>query len=52
MLEKDMIKNIRKYAIKNAMDYGKARTENVLGRVVRSAQRGAWVSLSPKLKGQ
>jgi glutamyl-tRNA synthetase len=31
---------IRKYAIKNAMDYGKAQAGNVLGKVARSVPKG------------
>lgn len=38
-LSKERIKEVRKYAIKNAMDYGKARSDNVFGKVIRSVQK-------------
>ena len=37
MLDEEIRGIIRKYAIKNALDYGKAKTENVLGKVIKSA---------------
>ncbi|MDE1870950.1 MAG: glutamate--tRNA ligase [Candidatus Micrarchaeota archaeon] len=38
-LKKEIISELRKYAIKNAMDYGKARVENVLAKVARSVPK-------------
>ena len=38
-LPNETIKSIRKYAIKNAIDYGKAQTPNVLGKVIRSVPK-------------
>lgn len=35
-IAKETIKEIRKHAIKNAIDYGSARADNVIGRVIRS----------------
>jgi glutamyl-tRNA synthetase len=39
MLSEDIIKEIRKQAIKNAIDYGKANPDNVFPKVVRSVQK-------------
>ncbi len=39
MLSKSTITDIKKYAIKNAMDYGKAKAENVIGKVIRSVPK-------------
>ncbi len=38
-ISKEKIEEIRKYAIKNAMDYGKAKADNVIGKVIRSVQK-------------
>ena len=40
MLSNDVIKEIRKYAIKNAIDYGKAQTANVLGKASKICSKG------------
>lgn len=39
-LTKEITEEIRKYAVKNAMEYGKARAENVMGKVIRSVPKG------------
>jgi glutamyl-tRNA synthetase len=38
-LSKEIVKNIRKYAIKNAIDYGKAQPANVIGKAIRSVPK-------------
>lgn len=38
-LSKEISELIRKYAIKNAMDFGKARTSNVLGKIISSVPK-------------
>ncbi len=40
-LPKEMSELVRKYAIKNALDYGRARAENVLGKIARSVPKEA-----------
>lgn len=36
---------IRKYAVKNAIDYGEARSENVLGKAIKSVPKGDMAEL-------
>jgi glutamyl-tRNA synthetase len=48
MLSKETTNNIRKYAIKNAIDYGKAKAENVISKVIRSVPKND----IPKLKSE
>jgi len=49
MLSEEMIRNIRKYAIKNAMDYGRAKPENVIGKVMSSVKTQSWPELRPEV---
>ncbi|MGI0100865.1 MAG: glutamate--tRNA ligase [Candidatus Micrarchaeaceae archaeon] len=45
MLPANVIEEIRKYALKNAMDYGNAKDENVLAKVARSVPKDMMVEL-------
>ncbi len=38
MLPEDIIKSLRKHAVKNAIDFGKAKQESVMGKVIRSVK--------------
>lgn len=50
MLTKETIKEIKKYAIKNAMDYGKARAENVIGKAIKTAPKENIVELKAEVE--
>lgn len=48
-LPEEVLKNIRKYAIKNAIDYGRALPGNVLGRVARSVDKSQMAELKSEV---